>query len=466
MWCAGHLAKEASGHDCYAAIYDGVKAGCSVESDMSPHERMLASVQLTLCDLQASSQSVPWECQSPAHEMQAIGLANCVEALSRSTRLWSSYAGYLREIPQMCFALQRWKDIVEENVELSRLWQQHAYDRAEAVKEESLARQDWMRQAAQLRDQLREVLLNVLSDMTANQEKYSNDAEQVLQLMRQAGTGLEETARSLLHSHAEAHSQHLEGLHQSLDEVLDRYELRSEATAERISRDASHSIETRLASPLGTMQDLVAVLDMHTISLGYSVQDERDLLSELVELHREIEMQHRAQDAQLGAGIAALQSVQSDLHTLGTAMNATHDSVAAMLVSPTPGMGWFSAAFALERVVLWALGAVEGTIGLGTESSGWRWFRWLLLVWPLSLKVRAWMKACAPVCKVFVSAVVCISMLIKAVAYLGTSRHTPKGEAAYVVDKHSVRVAVGRHSMGGRRDRTLRASRIHCPSAQ
>lgn len=280
-----------------------------------------------------------------------------------------------------------------------------------------------------------------------------------------------------------------------LDEALDRYELRSEATAERISRDASHSIETRLAGPLGTMQDLVAVLDMHTISLGYSVQDERDLLSALVELHREIETQHQAHDAQLGAGIAALRSVQSDLHTLGTAMNATHNSVAAMLVSPTPGMGWFSAAFALERVVLWALGGIESTIGLGTESSGWRWFRWLLLVWPLSLKVRAWMQACAPGCKVFVSAVVCISMLIKAVvrpysfatvsmlleafalahknahfvllqAYLGTSRHTPKGEAAYVVDKHSVRVAVGRHSMGGRRDRTLRASRIHCPSAQ
>ena len=34
-------------------------------------------------------------------------------ALSRSTRHWSSYAGYLREIPQMCFTLQRWKDIGE-----------------------------------------------------------------------------------------------------------------------------------------------------------------------------------------------------------------------------------------------------------------------------------------------------------------------------------------------------------------
>lgn len=243
------------------------------------------------------------------------------------------------------------------------------------------------------------------------------------------------------------------------------------------------------------MQDLVGVLDVQTTSLGHSVQEERDLLSALGELHRQIEMQHQAHDAQLGAGIAALQSVQSDLHRLGTAMNATHDSVAAMLVSQTPGTRWFSVAFALERIVLWAFRAVEGTVGLGTESWAGQWCRWLLLVWPLSLKVRAWMQACASVCKVLVSGLVCISMLIKAAvrpysfatvsmllgifalahnnahfvllqAHLGTSRHATKVKDAHMDDKHSVRVAVGRPSKGGRRDRTLRPSRIHCPSAQ
>lgn len=111
-----------------------------------------------------------------------------------------------------------YRTAVEENVELSRLWQQHAHDSAESVKEESLARHDWMRQASQLQDQVREVLLvsrrgdkalhvhsarltqimrciakqNVLSDMTDNQEKYSNDATQVLQRMRQAGVSAKE----------------------------------------------------------------------------------------------------------------------------------------------------------------------------------------------------------------------------------------------------------------------------------
>ncbi len=34
------------------------------------------------------------------------------------------------------------------------------------------------------------------------------------------------------------------------------------------------------------MQDLVGVLDVQTTSLGHSVQEERDLLSALGELHR------------------------------------------------------------------------------------------------------------------------------------------------------------------------------------
>lgn len=32
-------------------------------------------------------------------------------ALSRSAQFWSSYSGYLREIPQLCFAFRRWSDI-------------------------------------------------------------------------------------------------------------------------------------------------------------------------------------------------------------------------------------------------------------------------------------------------------------------------------------------------------------------
>ena len=96
-------------------------------------------------------------------------------------------------------------------------------------------------------------------------------------------------------------------------------------------------------------------------------------------------------------------------------MNTTHGSVAALLLSRAPGMGWTSAAFALEKIVLWALSAVEGTVGLGTGSWGWQWCRWLLLVWPLSLKVKAWVQACSPVCKALVAALVCISMLIRTV---------------------------------------------------
>ncbi|SPO28733.1 uncharacterized protein UTRI_04611 [Ustilago trichophora] len=69
---------------CYSLIYDQVKAGCARDSDMHPDERMLASALLTICDLRASNQSIPWECdaaQNSAHVLrtQEATLGSCVE---------------------------------------------------------------------------------------------------------------------------------------------------------------------------------------------------------------------------------------------------------------------------------------------------------------------------------------------------------------------------------------------------
>ncbi|KAL4073485.1 hypothetical protein J3A83DRAFT_4228864 [Scleroderma citrinum] len=69
---------------------------------------------MTLCELATARHHVPpLECapfakgQVPSDHTQP----ECVEALSRSAQFWSSYSGYLREIPQLCFAFRRWSDI-------------------------------------------------------------------------------------------------------------------------------------------------------------------------------------------------------------------------------------------------------------------------------------------------------------------------------------------------------------------
>ncbi|KAI0067450.1 hypothetical protein BV25DRAFT_1104052 [Artomyces pyxidatus] len=68
---------------------------------------------MTLCELKtAQGRSIPMECEpfstgpDSVHPMH-LPYASCVEAISRSAQFWASYSGYLREIPQLCFAFQR-----------------------------------------------------------------------------------------------------------------------------------------------------------------------------------------------------------------------------------------------------------------------------------------------------------------------------------------------------------------------
>lgn len=76
-WYADHLAKEASGHDCYASIYYGVKSGCSVESDMSPHERMLGEEHCQMDGRMADKVlelTLQWFSFCSAHTVRSAGV--------------------------------------------------------------------------------------------------------------------------------------------------------------------------------------------------------------------------------------------------------------------------------------------------------------------------------------------------------------------------------------------------------
>lgn len=71
---------------------------------------------MTLCEIAtAKHYSLPLECRPFSPEgkdpRDPRTRSECVDALSRSAQFWSSYSGYLREIPQLCFAFRRWNDI-------------------------------------------------------------------------------------------------------------------------------------------------------------------------------------------------------------------------------------------------------------------------------------------------------------------------------------------------------------------
>lgn len=75
-----------------------------------------AAISMTLCEIAtAKHYSLPLECHPFSPEgkdpRDPRTRSECVDALSRSAQFWSSYSGYLREIPQLCFAFRRWNDI-------------------------------------------------------------------------------------------------------------------------------------------------------------------------------------------------------------------------------------------------------------------------------------------------------------------------------------------------------------------
>lgn len=101
--------------DCFRRVAGAIRTRCG-ELDMDEDERINAAISMTLCEIAtAKHYSLPLECRPFSPEgkdpRDPRTRSECVDALSRSAQFWSSYSGYLREIPQLCFAFRRWNDI-------------------------------------------------------------------------------------------------------------------------------------------------------------------------------------------------------------------------------------------------------------------------------------------------------------------------------------------------------------------
>lgn len=113
------FAERAPSSDCFKRSLSTLKTKCGEELEPDEGERVRLAISMTLCELEtAAYASIPLEClefsygtkiRTPEHKTapQAV----CVAALSRSPQHWSSYSGYLRDVPQLCFAFRRWHDI-------------------------------------------------------------------------------------------------------------------------------------------------------------------------------------------------------------------------------------------------------------------------------------------------------------------------------------------------------------------
>ncbi|KAJ7128125.1 hypothetical protein C8R46DRAFT_1017642 [Mycena filopes] len=100
--------------DCFRRVASRIRLQCA-ELETNEDGRVKAAISMTLCELAtATHHSLPLECASFTMDSEAATIrtqGECVDALSRSAQFWSSYSGYLREVPQLCFAFRRWNDI-------------------------------------------------------------------------------------------------------------------------------------------------------------------------------------------------------------------------------------------------------------------------------------------------------------------------------------------------------------------
>ncbi|KAF8331841.1 uncharacterized protein EI90DRAFT_3055606 [Cantharellus anzutake] len=109
--------------DCFKTAVHTIQSECSQNRELDLPSRVRASISMTLCEITTTERlSVPLECQEYRNEahytfsdkrLSKIDTvqSQCVEALSRSAQLWTSYSGYLREIPQLCFAFGTWNEV-------------------------------------------------------------------------------------------------------------------------------------------------------------------------------------------------------------------------------------------------------------------------------------------------------------------------------------------------------------------
>ncbi|KIY70868.1 hypothetical protein CYLTODRAFT_441713 [Cylindrobasidium torrendii FP15055 ss-10] len=94
--------------DCFRNAAIAIQVRCT-DLEMDETERVHAAISMTLCELRTAKHlSPPLECTVAS---LSDDLGGCVEALSRSAQFWSSYSGYLREVPQLCASYLRLNDI-------------------------------------------------------------------------------------------------------------------------------------------------------------------------------------------------------------------------------------------------------------------------------------------------------------------------------------------------------------------
>ncbi|KAI0797221.1 hypothetical protein BC629DRAFT_1502302 [Irpex lacteus] len=276
IWRSGELSTLLDNHDklesytrkpdCFRRVANSIRVQCG-DLDMDEDERVRAAISMTICELATAKHTPPLECTSvvPLADSSSVGSEaggpdRCVEALSRSAQYWSSYSGYLREIPQLCHAFRRWNDIdmakdVYRNASLEAISILRALNDAEKRQ----------RSFYEGIDEINQNLRDFMHEMSKTHVEMGESASGVLHKMqsenKQAVVVLRHTLSSALELHSEGHRSLLQELENKMQDITERHSHALDLLAP--------NIRTVLESQLGHMLDETwrRVQDLNTDAL-------------------------------------------------------------------------------------------------------------------------------------------------------------------------------------------------------
>ncbi|GBE87534.1 Nuclear fusion protein [Sparassis crispa] len=357
--------------DCFRHAAGRIQMRCG-QLDMDEGERIKAAISMTLCELAtAKHHAPPLECASFAPDADTPdtlssteSLGCCVDALSRSAQYWSSYSGYLREVPQLCYAFRRWNDIdtardIYKNATIEKMaLLRYLNDREIRLHEGSQLSRRILSDMERILDDLR---LSIMSSELAS-DKMMNGMQaglqetvvvlrdalyEVLQHSEDTQTRAALQVRSAIDSVTDRHAESLDGLvlafEQSLRSNVEQLFFHMEEQHQNVFNvaDTFRLRSAELSTNLEVMQESVIGLLLVTSQA-------------VAELEMHVEQAHSANHAQLAATDSAVRLTEA----LTELTDKTHAEI--------------------EKINGTALAVKQGLLSgsFERETFGWYWSTW------------------------------------------------------------------------------------------
>lgn len=256
---------------------------------------------------------MPLECRSlqleqgAAHDSKSQHLSQCVHALSHSAQFWSTYSGYLRDVPSLCFALRQ----EHETYTAAKLYREMAHEKAAFLLEIRRATEDSQKGH-------QEALSVALQRLAAVSQRFAKDELD----LRRSVVSVRETAEGAI----ESMIQEIEAVH--LHSSQSHIQLMSQ-----ILQKAESDFGATLQMTLDKMRqqyddDLARMVHKHEQALSYTHGTIRNRISSLLVPITEVtgvamsNLEHARTEsertvaliADVASGLAALTTAMQDLY--------------------------------------------------------------------------------------------------------------------------------------------------------